>query len=125
MIWPPSSPIISAPIFFQDTVVALQALSKYGAATFVKGEKAATVTVKSAGAFSEEFQVDEAKRLLLQEVALPEIPGKYSTAVTGSGCVYVQVRLARVPEVSQIGDQVSRSRSEVQNRERNVYQGEI
>ncbi|XP_070646277.1 pregnancy zone protein-like [Bos indicus] len=77
----------------QDTVVALQALSKYGAATFIKGEKAATVTVKSAGTFSEEFQVDEAKRLLLQEVALPEIPGKYSTAVTGSGCVYIQTSL--------------------------------
>ncbi|KAI4576301.1 hypothetical protein MJT46_002136 [Ovis ammon polii x Ovis aries] len=76
----------------QDTVVALQALSKYGAATYTKGEKAATVTVKSE-TFSEEFQVDEAKRLLLQEVALPEIPGKYSTAVSGSGCVYVQTSL--------------------------------
>lgn len=105
--------------------MALQALSKYGAATFTKGEKAATVTVKSEKTFSEEFRVDEAKRLLLQEVALPEIPGKYSTAVSGSGCVYVQVRLARVPEASQMGDQVSRSRSELQNRERNVYQGEI
>lgn len=104
--------------------MALQALSKYGAATYTKGEKAATVTVKSE-TFSEEFRVDEAKRLLLQEVALPEIPGKYSTAVSGSGCVYVQVRLASIPEVSQMGDQVSRSRSELQNRERNVYQGEI
>ncbi|XP_068826055.1 alpha-1-macroglobulin-like [Capricornis sumatraensis] len=77
----------------QDTVVALQALSKYGAATFTKGEKAATVTVKSEESFSEEFRVDEAKRLLLQEVALPEIPGKYSTVVSGSGCVYVQTSL--------------------------------
>lgn len=125
MIWPPSSPIISAPIFFQDTVVALQALSRYGAATFTKGEKAATITIKSAETFSEEFQVDEAKRLLLQEVALPKIPGEYSTAVSGSGCVYVQVRPARISEVSQMGGQVSRSRSELQNGERNVYQGEI
>uniref|UniRef100_A0A8C6FZ42 Alpha-macroglobulin receptor-binding domain-containing protein n=1 Tax=Moschus moschiferus TaxID=68415 RepID=A0A8C6FZ42_MOSMO len=77
----------------QDTVVALQALSKYGAATFTKREKAATVTVKSGETFSEEFRVDEAKRLLLQEVALPEIPGKYSTAVSGSGCVYIQTSL--------------------------------
>ncbi|CAN0289535.1 unnamed protein product [Rangifer tarandus platyrhynchus] len=77
----------------QDTVVALQALSRYGAATFTKGEKAATVTIKSAETFSEEFRVDEAKRLLLQEVALPKIPGEYNTAVSGSGCVYIQTSL--------------------------------
>lgn len=77
---------------FQDTVVALQALSKYGAATFTKREKAATVTVKSSKTFSEEFLVDDANRLLLQEVPLPEIPGEYSTTVSGSGCVYLQVR---------------------------------
>ncbi|XP_037023804.2 pregnancy zone protein-like [Artibeus jamaicensis] len=77
----------------QDTVVALQALSKYGAATFTKREKAATVTVKSSETFSEELQVDEGNRLLLQEVALPEIPGEYSTTVSGSGCVYLQTSL--------------------------------
>lgn len=74
-------------------MVAIQALSKYGAATFTKREKVATVTVKSSQTFSEEFQVDDANRLLLQEVALPEIPGEYSTTVSGSGCVYLQVRL--------------------------------
>ncbi|XP_023984905.1 pregnancy zone protein-like [Physeter macrocephalus] len=77
----------------QDTVVALQALSKYGAATFTKREKAATVTIKSSETFSEEFQVDESNRLLLQEVALPEVPGEYSMAVSGSGCVYLQTSL--------------------------------
>uniref|UniRef100_A0A8D1F282 Alpha-2-macroglobulin n=1 Tax=Sus scrofa TaxID=9823 RepID=A0A8D1F282_PIG len=77
----------------QDTVVALQALSKYGALTFTKWEKAATVTVKSSESFSKEFQVDETNRLLLQEVTLPEIPGEYSTVVSGSGCVYLQTSL--------------------------------
>nr|XP_019569064.1 PREDICTED: pregnancy zone protein-like isoform X2 [Rhinolophus sinicus] len=77
----------------QDTVVALQALSKYGAATFSKREKAVTVTIKSSKTFSESFQVDDANRLLLQEVALPEIPGEYSTMVSGSGCVYLQTSL--------------------------------
>ncbi|XP_058936266.1 pregnancy zone protein-like [Kogia breviceps] len=77
----------------QDTVVALQALSKYGAATFTKREKAATVTIKSSETFSEEFRVDESNRLLLQEVALPEVPGEYSMAVSGSGCVYLQTSL--------------------------------
>lgn len=88
MILSPFSP-------FQDTVVALQALSKYGAATFTKRENAATVTVKSSQTFSVEFQVDDANRLLLQEVALPEIPGKYSTTGSRSGCVSLQVRLPR------------------------------
>nr|XP_033723211.1 pregnancy zone protein-like [Tursiops truncatus] len=56
-------------------------------------EKAATVTIKSSETFSEEFQVDEGNRLLLQEVALPEVPGEYSMAVSGSGCVYLQTSL--------------------------------
>uniref|UniRef100_G3U1C7 Pregnancy zone protein-like n=1 Tax=Loxodonta africana TaxID=9785 RepID=G3U1C7_LOXAF len=77
----------------QDTVVALQALSKYGAETFTKSEKATTVTVKSSGAFSKEFQVDDANRLLLQEVQLPEIPGEYLTNVKGTGCVHLQTSL--------------------------------
>ncbi|XP_037370271.1 alpha-1-macroglobulin-like [Talpa occidentalis] len=77
----------------QDTIVALQAISKYAAITFTKKEKAATVTVKSSNTFSEEFQVDNANRLLLQEVGLPEIPGEYSTTVSGSGCVYLQSSL--------------------------------
>ncbi|XP_045869402.1 pregnancy zone protein-like [Meles meles] len=77
----------------QDTVVALQALSKYGAATFSKREKSSVVTVKSSETFSEEFHVHDANRLLLQEVGLPEIPGEYSTTVSGSGCVYLQTFL--------------------------------
>uniref|UniRef100_A0A5F9DRJ7 Alpha-2-macroglobulin n=1 Tax=Oryctolagus cuniculus TaxID=9986 RepID=A0A5F9DRJ7_RABIT len=77
----------------QDTVVALQALSKYGAVTFTKNEKAAAVTIKSSKTFSEKFQVHDANRLLLQEVVLPEIPGNYSTTVSGAGCVYLQTSL--------------------------------
>ncbi|XP_006901821.1 PREDICTED: alpha-2-macroglobulin-like [Elephantulus edwardii] len=77
----------------QDTVVALQALAKYEAQIFTKSEKTTTVTVKSSGAFTKEFQVDNANRLLLQEVQLPEIPGEYSTTVSGSGCVYLQTSL--------------------------------
>ncbi|XP_004451447.2 pregnancy zone protein-like [Dasypus novemcinctus] len=77
----------------QDTVVALQALSKYGAATFTKSNKAVKVTVKSSKTFSKEFQVDDDNRLLLQEVQLPEIPGEYSTKLSGTGCVYLQTSL--------------------------------
>ncbi|XP_015362786.1 pregnancy zone protein-like isoform X1 [Marmota marmota marmota] len=77
----------------QDTVVALQALSKYGAATFTKSKKAVSVTVKSSNTFSEEFHIDDDNRLLLQEVMLPEIPEDYDTTVLGSGCVYLQTSL--------------------------------
>ncbi|XP_039327775.2 pregnancy zone protein-like isoform X1 [Saimiri boliviensis] len=77
----------------QDTVVALQALSKYGTATFTNSEKAALVTVKSSDTFSKDFHVDDANCLLLQKVQLPKVPGEYTTTVSGSGCVYLQTSL--------------------------------
>ncbi|KAG6920992.1 alpha-2-macroglobulin, partial [Chelydra serpentina] len=74
----------------QDTVVALQALSRYGASTYAKSGGASTVTLQSTGNFQAQFQVDHTNRLLLQRMALPEVPGDYTTGVTGEGCVYVQ-----------------------------------
>ncbi|XP_026517557.1 alpha-2-macroglobulin-like, partial [Terrapene carolina triunguis] len=73
----------------QDTVVALQALSRYGVSTYAKSGGA----LQSTGNFQSQFQVDPTNRLLLQRVALPEVPGDYSTGVTGEGCVYVQTSL--------------------------------
>uniref|UniRef100_A0A8I5Y1T7 Murinoglobulin 1 like 1 n=1 Tax=Rattus norvegicus TaxID=10116 RepID=A0A8I5Y1T7_RAT len=77
----------------QDTVVALDALSKYGAATFSKSQKTPSVTVQSSGSFSQKFQVDKSNRLLLQQVSLPYIPGNYTVSVSGEGCVYAQTTL--------------------------------
>ncbi|XP_065436580.1 alpha-2-macroglobulin-like [Chrysemys picta bellii] len=77
----------------QDTVVALQALSRYGVSTYAKSGGASTVTLQSTGNFQSQFQVDHKNRLLLQRVALPEVPGDYSMGVTGEGCVYVQTSL--------------------------------
>eukprot|EP00069_Balaena_mysticetus_P007429 bmy_05533T0 len=77
----------------QDTVVALHALSKYGAATFTRTGKAAQVTIQSSGTFSTKFQVDNSNLLLLQQVSLPEVPGEYSMTTTGEGCVYLQTSL--------------------------------
>ncbi|XP_058511745.1 alpha-2-macroglobulin [Ochotona princeps] len=77
----------------QDTVVALQALSKYGAATFSRTESALEVTIQSSGTFSRKFQVKNNNRLLLQQVSLPEIPGEYSAIVKGHGCVYLQTSM--------------------------------
>lgn len=77
---------------FQDTVVALHALSRYGAATFGRTGKTALVKIQSSGTFSTKFQVDNSNRLLLQQVSLPHIPEEYTISVSGEGCVYTQVR---------------------------------
>uniref|UniRef100_A0A8C0Y0Y4 Alpha-2-macroglobulin n=1 Tax=Castor canadensis TaxID=51338 RepID=A0A8C0Y0Y4_CASCN len=77
----------------QDTVVALHALSKYGAATFTRTGKAVQVTIQSSGTFSKEFQVNNNNRLLLQRVSLERVPGEYSIKATGEGCVYLQTSL--------------------------------
>ncbi|XP_060240137.1 murinoglobulin-1-like isoform X2 [Meriones unguiculatus] len=77
----------------QDTVVALHALSKYGAVTFSRSQKIPLVTIQSSGTFSQKFQVEESKRLLLQQVPLPDLPGDYEISVTGEGCVYAQTML--------------------------------
>ncbi|XP_028616888.1 murinoglobulin-1-like [Grammomys surdaster] len=77
----------------QDTVVALDALSKYGAVTFSRSQKNALVTIQSSGSFSQKFQVGNSNRLLLQQVPLPDIPGDYTISVSGKGCVCAQTAL--------------------------------
>uniref|UniRef100_A0A8C3WA37 Alpha-2-macroglobulin n=1 Tax=Catagonus wagneri TaxID=51154 RepID=A0A8C3WA37_9CETA len=77
----------------QDTVVALHALSKYGAATFTRTGKAAEVTIQSTGTFLAKFPVNNNNLLLLQQISLPAVPGEYSVTVTGKGCVYIQTSL--------------------------------
>lgn len=77
----------------QDTVVALQALSLYGAATYAKSGAASKVALRSGGDFQQDFQVDPSNRLLLQRVPLPQVPGEYSVEVSGEGCVYLQTSL--------------------------------
>ncbi|XP_062426832.1 alpha-2-macroglobulin-like protein 1 [Rhea pennata] len=76
----------------QDTVVALQALSKYAALTYsTKG--VAEVRVKSQRGFGRKFQISHQNRLLVQEVALTEIPGKFSVQAHGSCCVFTRMVL--------------------------------
>ncbi|XP_069721408.1 alpha-2-macroglobulin-like protein 1 [Phaenicophaeus curvirostris] len=76
----------------QDTVVALQALSKYAALTYsTKG--AAEVTVRSQRGFGRDFQVSYQNRLLVQEAALTEVPGKFFVQAQGSCCVFTQMVL--------------------------------
>ncbi|XP_063290776.1 alpha-2-macroglobulin-like protein 1 [Pelobates fuscus] len=76
----------------QDTVVALQALSKYAKATFIESGYA-KIRIRSHPGFQKQLIVDKSKSLLMQKVVLPYIPGKYTVTATGKGCVYVQTYL--------------------------------
>ncbi|XP_010167737.1 ovostatin [Antrostomus carolinensis] len=76
----------------QDTVVALQALAQYGYLTFSK-KNLNTVKVNFMEFPSKTFQVNDKNRFLLQQAALPTIPGNYSVEVNGTGCVYLQTTL--------------------------------
>ncbi|KAI6079822.1 Ovostatin-like protein [Aix galericulata] len=76
----------------QDTVVALQALAKYGYLTFSK-ESHNTVKVSFMQFPSKAFQVNDKNRFLLQQASLPTVPGNYSMDVNGTGCVYLQTTL--------------------------------
>ncbi|XP_035170950.1 alpha-2-macroglobulin-like protein 1 isoform X2 [Oxyura jamaicensis] len=87
----------------QDTVVALQALAKYAALTYsTKG--VAEVRVRSQKGFGRKFQVSYQNRLSVQEVALTEIPGKFSVQAHGSCCVFTRMVLrynTPFPQVSK------------------------
>ncbi|KAM6309763.1 ovostatin-like [Podargus strigoides] len=76
----------------QDTVVALQALAQYGYLTFSK-TSLNTVQVSFLESPSKSFHVDAQNRFVLQQAALPTVPGNYSVAVSGTGCVYLQTTL--------------------------------
>ncbi|XP_063999068.1 ovostatin-like [Pogoniulus pusillus] len=76
----------------QDTVIALQALAAYGEATYTSGAQN-VVKVTSKRPFEKVFTVNSTNRLLLQQTSLPEVPGKYSLTVNGSGCVLAQTAL--------------------------------
>uniref|UniRef100_A0A8D3DEY3 Alpha-2-macroglobulin-like protein 1 n=1 Tax=Scophthalmus maximus TaxID=52904 RepID=A0A8D3DEY3_SCOMX len=75
----------------QDTVVALQALAKYGAATY-SAEGSTIVTVTSLGGLNKGFTVDQSNRLLYQEEKLEDVPGEYTILAQGRSCVLAQVQ---------------------------------
>lgn len=86
--------------FLQDTVVALQALAKYGAATY-SAEGNTTVTVMSLGGLNKQFTVDQMNRLLYQEERLSEVPGEYMIKAQGQSCILAQVNHVKLGCVTQ------------------------
>ncbi|XP_078507547.1 alpha-2-macroglobulin-like protein 1 [Lissotriton helveticus] len=75
-----------------DTMEAFKALSKFAARTS-SGCSGINVTLTSHQGFHHVLSVNNSSRLLLQQVKLPSVPGKYDVAVEGEGCVYVQTTL--------------------------------
>ncbi|XP_043935073.1 alpha-2-macroglobulin-P-like [Protopterus annectens] len=76
----------------QDTVVALQALSKYSGWTY-NNKGHVTVSIKSKKNLVEKFEVNKDNRLLLQRAALTDIPGNYTAEISGDGCIILQVEM--------------------------------
>ncbi|NXG57349.1 OVOS protein, partial [Hemiprocne comata] len=76
----------------QDTVIALQALAAYGEATYNSVQQN-VVKITSKMPFEKVFIVNNENSLLLQQTPLPEVPGKYSLTVNGSGCILMQTAL--------------------------------
>ncbi|NXJ84941.1 A2ML1 protein, partial [Trogon melanurus] len=76
----------------QDTVVALQALAKYATLTYGSNGNF-TVTVTSPTGTTQGFVLHDSNRLVLQRVALHEVPGTYGLRTHGQGCALVQVTL--------------------------------
>uniref|UniRef100_A0A9J8AIU7 Alpha-2-macroglobulin-like protein 1 n=1 Tax=Cyprinus carpio carpio TaxID=630221 RepID=A0A9J8AIU7_CYPCA len=76
----------------QDTVVALQALAKYSAATY-NPEGSITITVTSPSGQRNQFTVNQNNRLLYQEKQLQEATGTYKLRAEGKGCAFVQFAL--------------------------------
>ncbi|KAG7278038.1 hypothetical protein CRUP_010972 [Coryphaenoides rupestris] len=74
----------------QDTVVALQALAKYGTATY-SSEGASVVAVTSLEGANWQFTVNQSTRLLYQEQPLDQVPGEYKITAQGQSCVQAQI----------------------------------
>ncbi|OCT69765.1 hypothetical protein XELAEV_18036689mg [Xenopus laevis] len=76
----------------QDTVVALQALALYGSLT-LSHDATRTVLLALDKTPVAKFNVEDSNRLLLQQIALNEVPGDYTATVSGSGCLYLKTTL--------------------------------
>ena len=85
-------PNITSIFLFQDTIVALQALSEYARLAF-KGGVSMTLDIKvrrPTGIPDAQILITEDNRLLLQEVQVP-VPGAIVLRGRGNGCALVQV----------------------------------
>ncbi|NWY06645.1 A2ML1 protein, partial [Nothoprocta ornata] len=76
----------------QDTVVALEALALYATKTFSKEGPDLQASLSSKD-FSQNIQINNTNRLLLQTVELATIHREYHVRVQGHGCLFLQAIL--------------------------------
>lgn len=75
---------------FKDTVVALEALTKYIAALPVIN-KTDLVVEMNGNQLTKTFKLSEDNKLVQQKLTTSNLPTKITTTVTGKGCALVQV----------------------------------
>ncbi|GLH07010.1 Murinoglobulin-1 [Gryllus bimaculatus] len=76
---------------FQDTVVALEALTQY--ASLVPQQRTALSLLLTASGVQEKFHIGHEDRLILQTVPLPELPTRVEVQAEGEGCALIQASL--------------------------------
>ncbi|XP_053548781.1 alpha-2-macroglobulin-like protein 1 [Bombina bombina] len=78
----------------QDTVVALDALSRFSEITHSGYEGLeVNVTPVDGNAPKHQLWVDSSTKLLVQKIRLGKLPGAYTVHVHGEGCIYLQAIL--------------------------------
>lgn len=82
--------LIISEFVLQDTVVALEALTKYIASLPVIN-KTDLVVVMNGNQLTKTFQLSEDNKLVQQKLTTSNLPTKVTATVTGEGCALVQV----------------------------------
>lgn len=75
---------------FQDTVVALEALTKYIASLPVINKTDLVVEING-NQLTKTFHLSEDNKLVLQKLTTSNLPSKITATVAGEGCALVQV----------------------------------
>ena len=82
-------------VYFQDTCVALQALSEFAGVFFVpgNGQSSVALTLKMKD-FTHQFTITEKNRLVMQKLELPPnlVPNNITFTGKGDGCALIQVK---------------------------------
>ena len=74
--------------YFQDTVIALQALARYSALAYSPNMHLSVLV--TAPGMTRRFTINDDNKMLMQKSAI-SMPSQYGLRVNGTGCAFVQV----------------------------------
>ena len=75
---------------FQDTIVALQSLSKFASQVYGQGVDATVTVIETGSQNDHTFYVNNMNSLVLQQTNI-NVPNQLQLATMGTGCVFMQV----------------------------------